>query len=52
MPHWTLWVGIVLVGAGAALVLYSKELSESAHAPKVPPLAAPPSSSAASEGAR
>ena len=27
-PHWLLWVGIVLVGAGAALVLYSKELGE------------------------
>jgi hypothetical protein len=27
--HWVLWVGIVLVGAGAALVLYSKELTES-----------------------
>ena len=29
-PHPYLWVGIVLVGMGAALVLYSKELSESA----------------------
>jgi hypothetical protein len=28
-PHYALWLGIVLVGAGAALVLYSKELSES-----------------------
>ena len=27
-PHPLLWVGILLVGAGAALVLYSKELSE------------------------
>lgn len=36
MPHWSLWIGIVLVGVGAALVLYSKELSESAHAPKAP----------------
>jgi drug/metabolite transporter (DMT)-like permease len=27
-PHWTLFVGILLTGAGAALVLYSKELSE------------------------
>jgi hypothetical protein len=27
-PHWTLYVGVVLVGAGASLVLYSKELSE------------------------
>ncbi len=34
LPHWTLWLGIVLVGVGAALVLYSKELSESAPAPR------------------
>jgi drug/metabolite transporter (DMT)-like permease len=27
-PHWTLFLGIVLTGIGAALVLYSKELSE------------------------
>jgi len=36
-PHWTLWIGIVLVGFGAGLVLYSKELSESAPAPKPVP---------------
>src|SRR5262245_25474212 len=48
-PHWTLFVGIVLTGAGAALVLYSKELSEraaatpqSAQAPQAPPRAAEP----------
>jgi hypothetical protein len=35
MPHPLLWVGILLVGAGAALVLYSKELSET-PAPKAP----------------
>ena len=35
-PHPLLWVGIILVGAGAALVLYSKELSE-ASPPKAPP---------------
>lgn len=29
MPGWKLWVGIVLVGAGAALVLFSKEEAES-----------------------
>jgi hypothetical protein len=34
MPHPLLWGGIVLVGLGAALVLYSKELEESAPAPK------------------
>ena len=27
-PHWLLWAGIVCVGLGAALVLYSKELTE------------------------
>jgi hypothetical protein len=37
VPHWSLWVGIVLVGLGAALVLYSKELSEApAHKPAEP----------------
>lgn len=30
MPGWKLWVGIVLVGLGAALVLFSKEEAESA----------------------
>jgi len=38
-PHPYLWVGIVLVGLGAALVLYSKELSESA--PPTPKPATP-----------
>lgn len=32
-PHPLLWVGILLVGTGAALVLYSKELTEAAPAP-------------------
>jgi hypothetical protein len=32
-PHPLLWVGIVLVGLGAALVLYSKEVSEAAPPP-------------------
>jgi len=36
MPHPLLWVGIILVGAGAALVLYAKEVSE-VSAPKTPP---------------
>jgi drug/metabolite transporter (DMT)-like permease len=31
-PHWTLYVGIVLAGLGAGLVLFSKEYSESQHA--------------------
>jgi hypothetical protein len=34
MPHPLLWGGIVLVGLGSALVLYSKELAESAPTPK------------------
>jgi hypothetical protein len=34
-PHWLLWVGIVLVGVGAGLVLYSKELTEVSE-PKTP----------------
>jgi hypothetical protein len=44
LPHWALWLGIVLVGLGAALVLYSKELSESVTAPRaaVPAPAATP----------
>jgi drug/metabolite transporter (DMT)-like permease len=40
MPHPLLWVGILLVSVGAALVLYSKEAGES-PAPK-PPAAAQP----------
>jgi hypothetical protein len=35
-PHPLLWVGILFVGVGAALVLYSKEVSE------VPPSKTPP----------
>ena len=31
-PHPLLWVGIILVGLGAALVLYSKELTEAGAA--------------------
>jgi hypothetical protein len=37
MPHPLLWVGIVLVGLGAALVLYSKELGEGGPKPATPP---------------
>src|SRR5713226_4165460 len=36
-PHWTLYVGIVLAGLGAGLVLYSKEAAESAHPPSTKP---------------
>jgi len=35
-PHWTLYVGIVLAGVGAGLVLFAKEYGETQHA-KVPP---------------
>jgi hypothetical protein len=38
VPGWKLWLGIILVGAGAALVLFSKEESEATHGPvKTPP---------------
>ena len=41
MPHPLLWVGIILVGVGAGLVLYSKELTEAqAHPPAAPKTAA------------
>ena len=37
LPHPLLWVGIILVGVGAGLVLYSKELTEAqAHPPAAP----------------
>jgi hypothetical protein len=36
MPHPLLWVGIILVGLGAALVLYSKELGEGGPKPAAP----------------
>lgn len=41
MPHPVLWVGIIFVGVGAALVLYSKELTEAAPKP-APAVAAAP----------
>jgi drug/metabolite transporter (DMT)-like permease len=45
-PGWKLWVGIVLVGAGAALVLFSKEEAE-AHKKKA--AVKPPAAVAAAE---
>ncbi|MFO0809272.1 MAG: hypothetical protein U0746_11650 [Gemmataceae bacterium] len=36
VPDWRLWVGIVLVGAGAFLVLFSKEQAESSGGPPKP----------------
>src|SRR5262249_39770229 len=47
--HWLLWVGILLVGAGAALVLYSKELTESEEAKHKAAAAAPPKVAAAEQ---
>lgn len=51
MPGWKLWVGIVLVGAGAALVLFSKEEAEAHHPPAkaASPVAVSPSPQPASE---
>jgi hypothetical protein len=41
VPGWKLWLGILLVGAGAALVLFAKEEAESGHAVgKQPPAVA------------
>jgi hypothetical protein len=41
-PGWKLWVGIILVGAGAALVLFSKEEAEAAkQSPPKPAATAP-----------
>jgi hypothetical protein len=39
MPGWKLWLGIILVGAGAALVLFSKEEAEAHHPPAKSPVA-------------
>jgi protein-S-isoprenylcysteine O-methyltransferase Ste14 len=40
MPGWKLWVGIILVGVGAALVLFSKEEAETTkHTAKPSPAA-------------
>jgi flagellar basal body-associated protein FliL len=41
LPGWKLWVGIVLVGLGAGLVLFSKEEAEASKAK--PPAQPPPS---------
>ena len=44
LPGWKLWLGIILVGLGAALVLFSKEEAESKpqHGPAAVKPAAPP----------
>jgi hypothetical protein len=47
-PGWKLWLGIVLVGAGAALVLFSKEEAETTkHAAKPAPAVAASANGAA-----
>jgi len=54
MPGWKLWVGIILVGVGAALVLFSKEEVETGkHALSTQPLsvAAAPAPQASPETA-
>ena len=42
LPGWKLWLGIVLVGMGAALVLFSKEEAETLHKPAAVQPASPP----------
>jgi hypothetical protein len=42
MPHPLLWLGIILVGLGAGLVLYAKEASEVSPPAKVEPAPRPP----------
>jgi hypothetical protein len=42
VPGWRLWLGILLVGAGAFLVLYAKEETEAAPKPHAPTAAAGP----------
>jgi hypothetical protein len=39
MPDWKLYVGIILAGLGAFLVLYSKEEVEASHASTKAPVA-------------
>jgi hypothetical protein len=50
VPDWKLWVGIVLVGLGSALVLYSKEESEVAPSKGHARSASPSSSTPAPAG--
>jgi hypothetical protein len=55
MPGWKLWAGIVLVGAGAALVLFSKEEFEAGKQKAVAPapsVAIAPESPAATQEAK
>ena len=41
LPGWKMWVGILMTGAGAALVLYSKEEAEVSHKAPPRPVVAP-----------
>jgi hypothetical protein len=50
MPHPLLWVGIILVGVGAGLVLYSKELVEAAPPPAHQPTTKPSAAVGAAVG--
>jgi hypothetical protein len=53
VPGWKLWLGIILVGAGAALVLFSKEEAESSkHAAKTPPAVAAKTATGITEAPR
>src|SRR5262249_33103943 len=44
LPHWTLYVGIILAGLGAGTVLYAKELTEAHHARLKAAMASAPAS--------
>lgn len=44
LPGWKLYVGILLTGIGAAMVLYSKEEAEQSHRPAAPAVQPAPSS--------
>jgi hypothetical protein len=54
LPGWKLWVGIILVGVGSALVLFSKEEAESGHPPSTsaPAVSSAPHSSGIQEAPR
>ena len=50
LPGWKLWLGIVLVGMGAALVLFSKEEAEAGHGKSAAATPAVMTSSPSGEG--
>jgi drug/metabolite transporter (DMT)-like permease len=51
-PHWLLYVGIVLAGLGAGLVLFAKELGEAKHAAHLKRQPAAPLPAATTEAIR